>query len=130
MARLPYPRRLGEAFCQLLENLDPKRLPVHGGDATTMIVTIPFETPDRPMLGAARSLGSALSRATRTVDPCAGETITAAQARRLACNARMIPAVLGGESEVLDLGRCPAPVHRRAAARALLPRPHLSRRGV
>ena len=30
---------------------------------------------------------------------------TAAQARRLACNAHLIPAVLGGESEILDLGR-------------------------
>ena len=31
--------------------------------------------------------------------------MTAAEARRLACNAHLIPAVLGRESEVLDLGR-------------------------
>ena len=34
-----------------------------------------------------------------------GETISPGQARRLACEARIIPAVLGGNSEVLDLGR-------------------------
>jgi hypothetical protein len=34
-----------------------------------------------------------------------GTRITAAQARRLACQAGIIPAVLGGESQPLDLGR-------------------------
>ncbi len=34
-----------------------------------------------------------------------GETITADTARRLACEAGIIPAVLGGKSKVLDLGR-------------------------
>ena len=34
-----------------------------------------------------------------------GDRITAAEARRLACTAKLIPAVLGGKSEVLDLGR-------------------------
>jgi hypothetical protein len=35
----------------------------------------------------------------------AEEKITAAQARRLACNAHLVPAVLGTQSQVLDLGR-------------------------
>ena len=34
-----------------------------------------------------------------------GETISPGQARRLACEAGIIPAVLGGNSQVLDLGR-------------------------
>jgi hypothetical protein len=34
-----------------------------------------------------------------------GTRITAGEVRRLACNAGIIPAVLGGKSEVLDLGR-------------------------
>ncbi|WP_442939970.1 DUF222 domain-containing protein [Nocardioides sp. B-3] len=34
-----------------------------------------------------------------------GGRISAGQARRLACEAGIIPAVLGGASEVLDLGR-------------------------
>ncbi len=34
-----------------------------------------------------------------------GETISPGAARRLACEAGVIPAVLGGKSQVLDLGR-------------------------
>ena len=102
--RLPYPRRLGEAFCQLIESLDPKRLPVHGGDATTVIVTIPFEKLMAD-LGTAELLGAGTVPSDPHTDPCAGELITASQARRLACNARIVPAVLGGDSEILDLGR-------------------------
>ena len=34
-----------------------------------------------------------------------GDPITAAQARKLACEAGIIPAVLGGDSEILDVGR-------------------------
>ncbi|GAB3857942.1 hypothetical protein GCM10028801_17140 [Nocardioides maradonensis] len=82
-------RSRGEAFCRLLENLDPNRLPDHGGDATTVIVTT--------TLDALKSdLGSAMLGST---------VISASEARRLACTAKIIPAVLGGRSEVLDLGR-------------------------
>lgn len=87
---MPYPRRMGQAFCQLLETLDPRRLPLHAGDATTVIVTLDLESL-RTELGVAEVLG--------------GDTITAAEARRLACTAQIIPAVLGGTSEPLDLGR-------------------------
>ena len=38
-------------------------------------------------------------------DELTGDTLTAAQARRLACTAKLIPAVLGGDSIPLDLGR-------------------------
>ncbi len=87
--RRPYDQRLGHAFGTFLEAVDPRRLPLHGGDATTVIVTIDFE--------ALRSgLGTAL------VDDT---VITAADARRLACQASILPLVLGGESEPLDLGR-------------------------
>lgn len=88
--RLPYPRRLGEAFCALLERLPSSVLPQHGGTATTVMVTISIE---RLLDG----LGAA------GLDT--GDVITAAQARRLACNADLVPVVLGGQSEVLDLGR-------------------------
>ncbi|MEU4455546.1 DUF222 domain-containing protein [Nocardioides sp. NPDC023903] len=87
---LPYDRRLGRAFCQLLETLDPSRLPIHGGDATTVIVTIDLDQL-RKDAGIAQIIG--------------GSPITAAEARRLACTAGIIPAVLGGASEVLDFGR-------------------------
>ena len=89
--RIPAFRRLGGAFCSFLEAVDPRRLPVHGGDATTVIVTV-----------SARGPASASSRlpGSRRVSGS-----TAAEARRLACTAEIIPAVLGGRSEVLDLGR-------------------------
>lgn len=102
--RLPHEVRLGQAFCSMLETLDPKRLPVHGGDATAVVVTVDLQTL-RDGLGVA-SLGS-------------GERITAAEARRLACTARILPMVLGGASEVLDLGRSRrlfSPAQRKAMA--------------
>ena len=40
--RVPIDVRRGQAFCSLLETWDPKRLPMHGGDATTVIVTVPL----------------------------------------------------------------------------------------
>ena len=86
----PYPTRLGQAFCSLLEHLDPARMPKHGGTATSVVVTMDFET-----------LESGLGTATTDT----GLVISAAEARRLACTGHVIPAVLGGKSEVLDLGR-------------------------
>ena len=97
--RLPYPRRLGEAFLHLLEVVDPKRLPVHGGDATTLLITIPLESL-RAELATAEVIGA--SHVPGDDDPC---FISAAEARRLACSANLIPMVLGGDSEVLDQGR-------------------------
>jgi hypothetical protein len=116
--RLPYPRRLGEAFCRLLECLDPHRLPVHGGDATTVVVTIPLETLTAE-LGAAGVIGAGTVPSDPDADTCAGELISAGEARRLACSARILPAVLGGGSEVLDLGRAQR-LFSAAQRRALL----------
>ena len=87
--RVTRSRSRGEAFCRLLEHLDPDRLPDHGGDATAVIVTIPFEN-------LVNELGSAMLGST---------AISASEARRLACTAKIVPAVLGGKSEPLDLGR-------------------------
>ena len=83
-------QRLGQSFCSLLEHLDPAKLPRHGGDATTVLVTIELAT-----------LRDGLGTATLGADT----QITAGHARRLACTAKIIPAVLDGKSEVLDLGR-------------------------
>lgn len=91
--KIPTRRKLAHAFSALLEHLDPARLPEHGGDATTILVTIPLAQL-RHDLGTAELLG------TRT-----GGDLSAAQVRRLACTATIIPAVLGGKGEVLDLGR-------------------------
>ncbi|MGY2873834.1 hypothetical protein ACVW00_001024 [Marmoricola sp. URHA0025 HA25] len=100
----PLHRRRGEALCALLEHLDPKRLPDHGGDATTVIVTMTLD-----------QLRSNL--ATAGVISSDDQRITAGEARRLACTAGILPAVLGGKSEILDLGRSSrlfSPAQRKA----------------
>jgi len=87
---VPHDRLLGEAFCHLLESIDPDRLPLHGGTPTQVIVTMDYDQ-------LAHGVGVG------TLED--GTPITVGQVRRLACNAQLIPAVLGGHSEVLDLGR-------------------------
>ena len=81
---------MGEAFCRLIETLDPNRLPHSGGLSATVVVTIPLETLQGG-LGAA------------TMDT--GTRLSPGEARRMACDAGLIPVVLGGKSEVLDYGR-------------------------
>ena len=69
-----------------------------------MILTIPLET---------------LTTGLGTAQLGTGETITAGHARRLACTAGLVPAVLGTRSEVLDLGRTSrlfTPAQRKALA--------------
>jgi Domain of unknown function (DUF222)/HNH endonuclease len=87
--RLPYERRLGEAFCSLMEALEPARLPLHGGDATTLVITMDLAT---------------LTAGLGTASLADGSRITAGEARRLACTAGLVPAVLGTRSVPLDLG--------------------------
>ena len=98
--RLPYPRRMGEALCQFLESIDITRLPIHGGDATTLVITMSLDSL-RAELATADLLGGGLVPG----DVSTGDLITAAQARRLACTAKILPAVLGGDTIPLDLGR-------------------------
>jgi hypothetical protein len=100
VARLSYPKRTGQAFVQLLESLDPTRLPIHGGDATTLVVTIDLDAL-KADLATADLLGAGLVPG----DDPTGDRITAAQARRLACTAKILPIVLGGDSLPLDVGR-------------------------
>jgi hypothetical protein len=102
--RVPPRRRMGQAFAAFLEAADPTRLPLHGGDATTVLVTIDLETLQSQLAG---------------VGLVGDEPVSAAQARRLACGAQVIPVVLGGKSEVLDLGRSRrlfSPAQRKAMA--------------
>jgi hypothetical protein len=102
-SRQRYDVRLGQAFGAFLETVDGGRLPLHGGDATAVLVTVDLE--------ALRSgLGTAL---------VGDQPITAGEARRLACTSGIVPAVLGGRSEVLDLGRTRrlySPSQRKALA--------------
>ena len=88
--RRPTPERLGQAFVEMVQRYPAKRLPRAGGLNATVVVLMPLET----LIGGLKAAG---------LDT--GEAISPGQARRLACEARIIPAVLGGRSEVLDLGR-------------------------
>lgn len=101
--RRPYPQQLGTAFASFLEAVDPARLPLHGGDATTVLVTVSLDAL-RDQLGTAY---------------VGDEPLPASEARRLACTAAIVPAVLDGASQVLDLGRSRrlfSPAQRKALA--------------
>ncbi|MFC7551022.1 DUF222 domain-containing protein [Plantactinospora sp. GCM10030261] len=65
-------------------------LPAHGGEPTQLVVTTDYNTLTG-QLGAG------------TLDT--GQQISAESVRRLACEAGIVPAVLGGNGHVLDLGR-------------------------
>jgi len=93
--RIPHHRKLGHAFGALLEHLDPAQLPAHGGDATTVMVTIALES-----LMADLASGGVIDG-----NLAAGDNLSATAIRRLACTANIIPVVLGGKGEILDLGR-------------------------
>ena len=84
------PELLGQALMDYVERYPTARLPRHGGNATTLTVTLDLD-----------ALLSGAGAATLTT----GHRISAGEARRLACGAGLVPAVLGGRSEVLDLGR-------------------------
>jgi hypothetical protein len=90
---LPTEVRHGIAFTQLIEAVPAKSLPKAGGCAATIVVTMRLDQ----LLADLHAAGVC------TLDT--GGQITAAQARRLACQAGLIPAILGGKSQVLDLGR-------------------------
>ena len=90
---LPPSVRQGLAFCELLEAIPAKDLPTAGGASATIVVTMTLE-----------QLTTALE-AHGICDLDTGGQMTAGEARRLACTAGIIPAVLGGKSEILDLGR-------------------------
>jgi hypothetical protein len=91
-AYIPIAKQRGQAFCTLLEHLDPTALPAHGGAATSLVITLSLEQL-REQIGA----GEVIGHDTRS--------LSAGEVRRLACTAKLIPAVLGTDSETLDLGR-------------------------
>jgi hypothetical protein len=102
--QLPVARRRGEAFVAFLENLPDTGLPAQGGTTTSVMVTLDLDT-----------LLTGIGLATTST----GDRVTAEQARRLACQARIIPVVLGRKREVLDLGRSArlfSPAQRKAMA--------------
>ena len=122
--RLPRGRKLGRAFCALLESLDPGAYPRHGGDQTLLQITIGHDELCR-RLGAGTILTTSLVPGNGS-DQTAVDRISAAEIRRLACNAQILPVVLGGKSEILDFGRARR-LFSPAQQRALLLRDRVCR---
>ncbi len=89
--RLPGPVEHGIAFCDLLERIPAKSLPKAGGCSATVVVTMTLDQLLTALGAAGLDTGGHGSRP--------------AEARRLACTAGIIPVVLGGRSQVLDVGR-------------------------
>lgn len=78
----------GLAFVELLEHLPTDHL--HGKVAATVVITLDSDA----LTGKLKAAG---------LDT--GDLVSASQARRIACTAGLLPAVLDGPSSVLDLGR-------------------------
>ena len=99
----------GRALCELIEHLPTDGLANHGRVGATIMVHLDLEhlLDD---LGSLGGLGAA------RLD--SGGEISAGQARRLACNAGILPAVFNGHSLPLDLGRT-ARLHSPAQRAAL-----------
>ena len=85
---LDWSQKYGRAFVELLEHLPTDHL--SGKVTATVLVTLDHDTL-KTSLGAAH------------LDT--GHDISASEARRLACGAGLVPAVLDGASQLLDLGR-------------------------
>ncbi len=84
------PELLGSGFCELIERYPSDRLPSAGGVNAVVVVTLSLAQLRAELATASLDTGAVLS---------------AGEARRLACEAGIIPAVLDGRSMPLDLGR-------------------------
>ena len=92
---LPQAVRAGVAFEQIIEAIAAHWIPTAGGVGATVVVTMTYQQ----LIDQLDAAGVA------TLD--SGSRISASQARRLACQAGIIPVVLGTRSVVLDAGqRC------------------------
>ena len=90
---LPTEVRRGIAFTELVEAMAAKDLPNSGGVGATIVVTMTLDQ----LMAKLEQAGVC------TLDT--GGRISASEARRLACRAGIIPMVLGGRSQPLDVGR-------------------------
>ena len=88
--RRPTPERLGQALYEYISRYPVTKLPKTGGVSATIVATMTLDT----LMGGLKAAH---------LDT--GQVISPGQARRLACEAKIIPAVLNGPSQVLDLGR-------------------------
>ena len=89
---IPIHRRQADALTQIVGAYSASgQAPTHGGDRPRVVVTISLDA-----LRTGLGMGTLCS---------SGECLSAGDIRRLACDADIIPATLGGTSQILDLGR-------------------------
>jgi hypothetical protein len=86
----PTRHAMGLALMEYLETRGEDTLPSAGGVSATVVVTMTLDS----LMGGLAAAGL-----------CDGSKISAGEARRLACRAGVIPVVLGGKSQPLDIGR-------------------------
>ena len=102
----PAARRRADALLEAIRRGVAASTDLPGGTKTQIMVTIPLADLNQQVRGAGLTTS--------------GELLSPATLRRLACDAQLIPMVLGGHSELLDLGhgeRYFTPAQRRAVAR-------------
>ena len=89
--RLSLPRRLGQAFCDYIRRYPVDRTPHAGGVSAQVVVTMTIDdftaATDHPAMFDT------------------GQQVIAAQARMTACEAGIVPVVLDGKAQPLDVGR-------------------------
>ena len=89
---IPIQRRQADALTHIVGAYAASgQAPTLGGDRPRVVVTIGLDA-----LRSGLGMGTLCS---------SGECLSAGDIRRLACDADIIPAVLGGDSQILDLGR-------------------------
>ena len=87
-------RRRGEALVQLVRRAVVAEEPTARGMKSQLFVTVDLETLRSGLTGAGETFGGSE----------AGELLAPETVRRLACDAAIIPTVLGSDGEVVDLG--------------------------
>ncbi|SDS10703.1 HNH endonuclease signature motif containing protein [Microlunatus soli] len=86
-------QRRADSLTAMIDDLSQRQLaPTVHGDRPRVVIAIDYDQ----LLAGLRSGGVILG---------SDETVTPGEARRLACGADLLPAVFGGPSTVLDLGR-------------------------
>ncbi len=87
----PAMRRADALLAMVHHHSQESLAPNHGGDRPRIVITLPYDK----LLADCRGAGLVST----------GDQIDAGTARRLLCDADLMPAILGGPSEVLDVGR-------------------------
>lgn len=93
-------QRRADALCRLVERHQQQSLaPCLGGDRPRVVLTVSYD------LLVARANGTGAAPAPGATITGTGEPVAAGVLRQAMCDAEILPVVLGGPSEVLDVGR-------------------------